>query len=163
MNDEPKPFVDLISIGSEKPSVSSVNRVTFRTTLVRERWAEDYQHFPPNSFSGCEVSVSHRNPAFIMPDLEISGELVVVETGWVDGPRVLCILNRTVWKGVVKPTKQQKSDVESSVVLIGFDGLTFPLMISPGQCQTLLLNQGVKPRLYLVAKSGSPKVSIFAV
>ena len=154
----PVPMVTLNRESSPEPS--KINRLTLRWLSIRERASEKYQDFPENEYVGCEVLISHQQAAYIVPDMKLGTHVTKLNTGWIDEPRMVVILNKTIWKGSVHPTPAQRAVIASSVVLIGFSATEFPIRIGPKQQQPLLLTPGTK--IYLRAEAGSPIVSIFA-
>ena len=159
MADDPVPMIPIKEDPSPESSV--INRLTLRYLSIRERGGEQYQDFPQNEYVGCEVHVSHKQAAYVIPDMEAGKEPLKLNLGWIDSPRLVVILNRTVWKGAAKPTRQQQQAIAECVLLVGFSNSSFPILLEPRQQQPLLLSPDTD--LYIKAKSGIPIVSIFAV
>ena len=162
--DAPLPMIPLIPDDPTNDLTgepSAINRVTLRYLSIRERGGEAYQDFPQNEYVGSEVAITHRQAAYIIPDMELGPEPKLLNLGWIDDPRLVVILNRTVWKGVTKPSKDQQKTIAGCVVLIGFASDSFPIRLEPKQQQPLLLSPGGK--IYVRAESGSPIISVFAV
>lgn len=156
---KPKPFLDLSNAEVEE-KLSAINRVTYRLTLVRERGGENPQVFPEAGVVAVECPVDHREAGFFMPDKLING-VWQVNTGWIEEPTIIVVLNKTAWKGVVKPTKEQKDAIANCIVEVGFDGDNFPISLRPEECQPLFLKAG--QRVYVRSASGNPTISVFAV
>lgn len=158
----PIPFVDRRNEPNEEV-FSSINRVTYRITMVRERGGEEYQIFPPSAWSGLEIPIeNHRDAAFILPDLILNDQVRRLDFGWVSAPRVVAVLNKTRWKGVTNPTPEQSNKIARSVVMLGFDSERFPLRIAPGETQPLLISSSVL-YVFVKAEAESPVISVFAV
>jgi len=153
----PKPFVD-VSAGDPDDSPESVNRVTVRLSMIRERWSEDSQSFP--SAIGWEESIYHDSPAYIVPDFKIGADALKLNLGWVEEPILICVLNKTCWKGTANPSAEQISQIKKSLVWIGFDGETWPLCISPDASQPLFVSGASS--VYVKAVEGNPTIAIFA-
>jgi len=155
----PSPFISMTE-GDPEDAPDSVNRVTIRLSMIRERWGEDSQSFP--AALGWEEEVSHDSPAFVMPDLKISHHHPQkIDFGWVSSPILVCILNKTRWKGTVNPSEAQRRQIDASLVWIGFDGKTWPLCIGPDASQPLFVTPGAD--VYVSAVQGTtPTIAIFA-
>ena len=161
----PVPFIKLDDKPSDQPS--AVNRLTTRLSIIRERWAEDSQVFPPAY--GWELGIEHDLPAYLLPDKKLGEKEWQTEFGWIEKPTMVCVL--TKWRGTMHPTEQQKTAVEDSLIFIGFGkkvGLhptleitDYPLCVVPNACQPLFLTLD-HTTIYLKAQKGTtPTVSIF--
>lgn len=157
----PKPYLDLSGQPIDE-KLSSINRVTYRLSFIRERGGEEYQVFPSEMWMGMEIPISHRQPAFGMPDLSVELKPHKLDLAWIKTPRLVCLLNKTCWKGVTKPTEQQVQTIKESVIQIGFSKSEFPLKICPGETQPMLLSPSAL-NIYVKAEAHHPSLSIFAV
>lgn len=152
----------MINIGNDPDDITpSVNRVTFRGVIVRERSGEQPNQFPINEYLGGTLQVTHFESAFILPDKRLSGSDAPfkIDTSWITSPCVISVLNKTRWVAPVQPTKAQAAEIAESVVLIGFSKTSFPLRISPKMTQPLFVSPGVE--VYVKALNKSAVISIF--
>lgn len=149
-----------VDVRSRERQDTLISRVTYRVSLVRERSGEEYQVFPSTGYAGAEIPIDNDQPAYTVPGMKLSG-VVKVQFGWIEAPRVFAVINRTHWRGSYVPTPEEQSVIDNSLIGVGFDGTTFPLLVAPGQLQPLLLNH--QTQVFLKAISGEPTYSIFCV
>jgi hypothetical protein len=83
----------------------------------------------------------------------------LIDTGWVESPSLLSIVNEEGRFLQVNPTKEQREAIDAAVLEISFDGATAHMYVPPGE--TFRVSPLV--RIHVRSRKGEAKYTVFAV